>query len=916
MRRFDYLLAAFSVAWVALLLLPGATTQKAFCYVTAGLIATNLVVSLGQLIRKGRILILLNLAQIPLFCLLNFQLFSAFGEHHYQFNSYPGVWDWLELTAVHVLRAVDILDGLEAYGIDLQSIHNGSLISGLLLVWMHIAVDIFLITLVIQLVSRLLKQRGDPVRAKKRLAVLHAVRMTGLVVCAVLIVVCAIRQRWGPLDWLLWPLDQTLRTIDVGDAFQIFHWRLHNVSMGFWTVTLAVSFRLLAGIYLGEWIAATRVQILRGRGSTVEQLIAMLDSPNDEVRKAACEGLGNFGPGAEAAVPALCRLLGAEYYVQKAAIKALGQIGSAAAPSLGEALSHEASHVRFAAVELLRKIGPAAEAAVPELSKALTPPRDVLMLSMTESTQEARFRETVARTLGQIGPAAEAAVPALSKALADLDNGVRKAAARVLDDMGVDPLHRVSFLIEALSDEKSLVRYGAARSLGEIGSVTEAVVPALNKALADEDVGVRGQAAEALGQIGPAAEAAVPTLTKMLADEDTSLRKRAARALGQIGPTAEVAVAALTKALADEDALVRHSVTKALDSMRVDPRRRILRLIEALSDENSSVRLGAAMALADIGPAAEPAVAALTKALEDGDTGVRDRAAEALAKIGPAAGPAVAALTKALEDRDTGVRDKAAKALGQIGPAAGPAVAALTKALKQYGVYRAAAQALGKIGLPAEPAVTALSKLLADQDRGAREDAARALDNMHVDPRDRVPGLTEALSDERVDVRDTAVWQLGQIGAAAEPALVALINALEHESSRVRGAAAKALGQIGAAAEPALPALSKALADDEESHVRETAAQALDYVLSGMGVDRRCWLSHVIRALSDENRSIRCKAVQSLGEISATEAVAPALKVLVIPALKKGLADEDADVRATAAGWLNRLRRLKPQDLK
>ena len=159
---FDHLLAVLSMAWVVCLLaVPGLTSERQYFFLTVALITANLVVSLWQLFTRGRILIALNLAQLPLFCILNFQLFQGFGEHHYHFSSYPGVWDWVQLTAVHVLRAVDILDGLEAYGIDLQSIHNQSTLSGVLLVCMHVAVDIFIIALIYQWASRLWRRRAE-----------------------------------------------------------------------------------------------------------------------------------------------------------------------------------------------------------------------------------------------------------------------------------------------------------------------------------------------------------------------------------------------------------------------------------------------------------------------------------------------------------------------------------------------------------------------------------------------------------------------------------------------------------------------------------------------------------------------------------------------------------------------------------
>lgn len=403
MRRLDYILAAISLAWVACLLtVPGLPGGQPFFYVTAALIATNLVVSLVQLFRRGRILIVLNLAQLPLFCILNFQLFTAFGEHHYQFANYPAAWDWIELTAVHVLRAVDILDGLEAYGIDLQNIHNQSVVSGVLLVCMHVAVDIFVIALIFRWVSQLLKRRGDLGRQasgrhflsvsesgalwSRLAAVLRIIGLSGL---GLLVLMCMDTHATRPLDWLLWPLDNVLRTLDIGDTFQVFHWQLHDVPMEFWTIALAIGLRFAAGVYLGEWIVRLRLSVWP-HGLTVEQLIAGLENPQPSARVAACMKLAEYRTGEKAAILALIRLrTGTGLAVRVAAREALDQIGPAAVPALIELLAHQDEFVRGDSAETLGRIGGSAGPALSALENLL-------------ADKDQNVRQAAAEALGKI----------------------------------------------------------------------------------------------------------------------------------------------------------------------------------------------------------------------------------------------------------------------------------------------------------------------------------------------------------------------------------------------------------------------------------------------------------------------------------------------------------------------------------
>ena len=142
------------------------------------------------------------------------------------------------------------------------------------------------------------------------------------------------------------------------------------------------------------------------------------------------------------------------------------------------------------------------------------------------------------------------------------------------------------------------------------------------------------------------------------------LRENAAKALGQIG--SEAAISALTQALQDESRDVRLRITRALARIRlVDA---VPALIRALQDQDVGVRRSVAYALGQIGSGAKDAVPALIRALQDQDGDVRSNTAWALGDIGSGAKDAVPDLIQALlQDEDKSVRVAVVWTLGQIG---------------------------------------------------------------------------------------------------------------------------------------------------------------------------------------------------------------------------------------------------------
>jgi HEAT repeat protein len=213
----------------------------------------------------------------------------------------------------------------------------------------------------------------------------------------------------------------------------------------------------------------------------------------------------------------------------------------------------------------------------------------------------------------------------------------------------------------------------------------------------------------------------------------------------------------------------------------------------------------------------------------------------------------------------------------------------------------AAAETLGQLrfpvdsGLDLQPAVPYLEAMMtSDPNPLVRLHAAEAIwiitKNKKV-----VPGFIEALSDEVVEVRRFAISMIGVIEADLQDVLQPLIAALADSNPFVRGTAAMVLGDYGVKAAEVLPHLERLLADDEFNRV------TVVHAVLCIAPERTEELTPILtEALSSEDKSVRHRAAQVLGDI-------PAAGALAIQSLVQALDDEDEFVRLTVLNTLNNI---------
>jgi len=329
----------------------------------------------------------------------------------------------------------------------------------------------------------------------------------------------------------------------------------------------------------------------------VSHWIKQLQDPDRTKRHDAANALGQTGPAAKAAVPALT-----------------------------EALKDTDEIVRARAAEALGMIGPDAGSAAPAL------------IEVMKKDSYGTARSWAAGALAGIGMGAKgASVPALMEALTDKD--ISRSAAAALDKMG-EGAAAAERLTKIVNDKTATpeARGNAVMALTYAGD-HKPTVSLLVSIVRDEtaDPEIRKRAALGLGYIGEEAKDAAPALLAALDQKGVS--DSAPWSLWRLGET-EKAVARLSELVVTaRDPEVRRNAASGLVSMAggnapPEAKAAVPALIEALKIKDDA-RLSVVNALGEIGPDAKAAVPALMELLKDDDSFLRDRANDAIKKIAP-----------------------------------------------------------------------------------------------------------------------------------------------------------------------------------------------------------------------------------------------------------------------------------------
>jgi HEAT repeat protein len=523
----------------------------------------------------------------------------------------------------------------------------------------------------------------------------------------------------------------------------------------------------------------------------VPALIALLGDATSENRSWAAGRLGEIGPQASAALPALyAALQDPEPEIRKAVLECLPEVEERekAVRSLKEALADPDEYVRSRAKDGLEDLGVTRSEYLPLLK-----PDDfffgedsdwVPMYVRCLKKNDPAGKVEALQRLRELGPAALASAPAVREAFADPDPIISRLALRTLvaleDREGLEAL--LPALAALVESNPRAFRREPVHVAQVLKEKAAPLVPHLVKALASDDVDLRRDAAMALGLVGQAARDAVPALSVGLRDPDEKVAASSAFALLKMGSVALPALPWLEDARLSRKVVL--SVWAAGATIAIDPSRKaeLLPAIVRRLDDETVQAAKVLRNLRGLGREAAPAlVARILKPVKEDpfDDLWLDREEEpiwknvvgALDQVG-FGDPEIPILLKALEDGDERVRRRAINVLSEFGVrASSPAalIAPLSEALRRdrEAIGRAfAAGTIGALGPAAAPAVPSLIEALGDRDRDVREAAAEALGKIGPAARAAVPALEEAALGRKKAVRHAAREALEEILAA------------------------------------------------------------------------------------------------------------------------------------------------------
>jgi HEAT repeat protein len=546
-----------------------------------------------------------------------------------------------------------------------------------------------------------------------------------------------------------------------------------------------------------------------------------LDDADVLVREEAMEVLGQAGPAAREALPALNRMLKDENRnLRVRAALALWRIGKDARPAvaaLSENLRSSSTPVRREAIHTLQQIGKDAIAAAPAI------------LDLADD-RDFNIRQQARSTLTSFG---KAALPAVLKGLDDKEARRRRNAADVLAENLMWQLSKenVPTLTPRLKDTDRHVRATCARALWQLGDTNKPVLDALLDGVLSGDITLQRNVLNTVAFAPHKPKSLQPLLEEAVKLTDLNTRIQAAQVLFQVDNKSDKVMPVLLEALKPQYRNNWHQVLNVLQQMGPRAKPALDRLLVIAKDQQfqwQSWQLRST--LAAIG---EPAIPGLVQLLKSGvppgfqpDHSPAETAAYALGQIGVKAADAV---TPLLTDKDDQVRLRACKVIGNVGAPAKAAAPKLITALKDdhAGVREAAATALGNMGADAKASIPALLALAKGTDAAVRRASMKALTHIGPDAKDAVPVCLDALKDTDTALRVQALELLAKVDPGHSEIVPQATKLLEDPQSRQLTLGV--LGRMGEKAEKAVPEMMKLLSDPNEQTRRE-AAQALGQI--------------------------------------------------------------------------------------
>ncbi|HQX50340.1 MAG TPA: HEAT repeat domain-containing protein [Planctomycetaceae bacterium] len=389
-------------------------------------------------------------------------------------------------------------------------------------------------------------------------------------------------------------------------------------------------------------------------------MLELLSDKKIMLRSAAADALGRIGNGDVGVIDALVRALAdADGVVTVSAANALLHTGSPAVPAMIRKLPEEP--FRNLIVDVLGEMGPEAESAVPALVELLKTADENLkreifialatigpkasagtasMMQILGNPDAGDDRAGAAYVLAHIGE--KKALPVLKGILerSQSPQVLRSAAWSIVQLDPGNPENAavvMPHLFPAMSSEIPLVRKEAISAMSTLGQAARSAWPdIMEHAESDPDASVRAESLRAVAEIQAPVSETLPVALASLKDPDVTVRNASRYLLGRIGKEAQIAAPVLREALRRGDPLERIVSAWALvnvDSTPENIQAAIPMLLAGLRHPNPEVRTEVAITLGTTGTQSKDVLAELKFAANDSDPLVRQAAKEALTKL-------------------------------------------------------------------------------------------------------------------------------------------------------------------------------------------------------------------------------------------------------------------------------------------
>jgi HEAT repeat protein len=568
-------------------------------------------------------------------------------------------------------------------------------------------------------------------------------------------------------------------------------------------------------------------------------LVDALQNPSRAAyRSMAANVLGEMGPEAKEAVPALCR-----------------------------ALEDKSPVVRQSALLAILHIEPDRMAEwVPHAIRAgnmwYRPPSELIQTLQTHA--------------GDV-------LPVLVQGLKDPDPPYRIRAGLLLNQIAtvrsVVPDLRV-----ALENKDPAVRILAATALARINPQTEGIASVLRTGIVFNDYAVREQVCQAMRSMGPAAREFAPELVRIVGNKNEgAFRSQAAFALQSIGLPPEEASTTFAAMAKDKDPRVRSIAFQCLSRIKLNDKALLKSFVDQFHENAEDMQQYELFdVIRSFGPAASEE---LSKRLNDKNPVVRAAFLNLyLATGGANHDELYTAIDRALKDDALKVRLTAANHLVGMNRDSNEALTQVLPVVKEClesGDFAVRQQAIGVLsnaagrnsrGKALEEIISLLVEQAKAKDAGVRASALNALGSIRPQPKELKPILTQALEDQDTYVRRAAIYSLSSHRECVKEVVPTLIKLLKTKDELVRDGVVYTLAEAGREDPTAIAALLEYYRKlNPGSHMRRIVLSAL----AQSGGNAKDVISLCLDALKDDNDLLKQVAIQTLMKLD------PANKVLV-----------------------------------